>query len=342
MADNELYLGLIQCTFLSCREKEILASNLDNIEDLTVLSMEDICVRVGRRVRTSVWRPQTLGETVERQRGILQRYGIGLVTVMDPDYPPLLREIHDPPFALFYRGRLPDPELPAAAIVGTRSPSGSGVLAAERLGRDFGYAGIPVASGLARGIDAFAHRGNLDGGGTSIAVLACGLEQIYPKSNSRLAQRLLECGGCLISEYPPGDPPLSFHFPQRNRIISGLARGVIVVEAPEKSGALITADFALEQGRDLFVVEGLLDSARGKGTKSLHEQGAPAIRDAGELLSDWGFDGKIGDSAFPSGTGSQKGAPPRDKPERFRPRGIGRQLALDFRNELIRREKRDR
>ena len=333
MANNELYLGLIQCTFLTCREKEILASNLDNLEDLTVLSMEDICVRVGRRVRTTTWRPGTLRESIERQCGIQQRYGIRLVTVMDQDYPPLLREIHDPPFALFWRGNLPDPVVPVAAIVGTRSPSGSGVLAAERLGREFGYVGIPVVSGLARGIDAFAHRGNLDGGGASIAVLACGPEQIYPKSNSRLAQRLLERGGCLMSEYPPGDPPLSFHFPQRNRIISGLARGVIVVEAPEKSGALITADFALEQGRDLFVVDGLLDSARGKGTNSLHEQGAEAIRDAGELLSDWGFAPAKGDAALvPGGL----------IPARNGPRGIGRQLALDFRNELIRRENRDR
>ncbi len=289
MDKTRLALTLAWCPFLKCREKELLVEKLDNSESLTVLSIEDISRILLRPVRTTRWNAKEIEQKVDRTQILMDRYRIGMVTILSSRYPPTLRELHEPPFAIFWRGTLPDPELPVVAIVGTRAPSGTGALCAQRLGSEFAGFGIPVASGLARGIDAFAHRGTVLSRGTAIAVLACGLERIYPRSNSVLAGKILENGGCIVSEYPPGEDPLQFHFPQRNRLISGLSRSVIVVEAPEKSGALITADFALEQGRDLFIARETLGSLRGNGTLSLYEQGAQPVDTAREVLDSWGF-----------------------------------------------------
>jgi len=333
MEPNELTLALCRLSFLTCREKVFLAKNLDNIESLTVLSIEDLGVRVGRIIRTRCWKPEYIVLQVESDLAIMRRFGIGFVSFMSSDYPPLLREMYDPPFGIFRRGELPDPEHPLVAIVGTRSPSGDGALAARKIAREFGEAGIPVVSGLARGIDAFAHRGNLDGRGASIAVLACGVDCVYPRSNACLAARMVESGGCLLSEYPPGETPLQSRFPERNRIISGLARSVLVVEAPMKSGALITADFALEQGRDLFVCADTLSSARGEGTRRLHEQGAPAIRSASTILETWGIGAKTATGEYPSGLPGETGFSVATS--------IGRQLAFEFSKELALHEGRD-
>lgn len=327
MAKNDLILGLARCQFLSCREKEFLAKKLDNLESLTVLSIEDICVMVGRNIRTRDWKRDLLKELVDRDLSVMRSFGIRFVPIMSDEYPPLLRETHEPPFALFWRGTLPDPETPLVALVGTRAPSGTGSLAAARLGKEFAKGGVPVVSGLARGIDAFAHRGNLDGGGKTVAVLACGVERIYPRSNACLASRLIDSGGCILSEYSPGEAPLQYRFPQRNRIIAGLARATIVVEAPEKSGALITADFALDEGRDLFVCRETLDSPRGAGIRRLCEDGAPAIAGADDVLVSWG-------RAIAS-NGSVK-CTRETPPDGYRSYAatVGKQLAFEFRKEM--------
>ncbi len=337
MEKNELLLALCRCIFLTCREKVFLAKNLDNIESLTVLSIEDICVRVGRFIQTRTWKPEELVSLVQSDLVKMHHYGIGFVSFLSSDYPPLLRELYDPPFVIFQRGVLPNPERPLVAIVGTRSPSGDGALSAQRIAREFAEAGISAVSGLARGIDAFAHRGSVDGGGASVAVLACGVDTVYPRSNACLAARMVDSGGCLLSEYPPGEAPLKYRFPQRNRIISGLARSVLVVEAPEKSGALITADFALEQGRDLFVCADTLGSSRAEGTRRLREQGAQAITSAADILETWGI-----------GAVSPECESEPERPfERTADNGlsvsasIGRQLALDFRKELTLHDRRD-
>ncbi len=335
MSIDRLLLALARCTFLTCAEKGFLAKKLDNLESLTVRSIEDICLLVRRRIVTRAWKPEILADLVEDDLRGMERYGIKAVSILDEGYPPLLRELHDPPFVLFWRGTLPDPEKPLVAIVGTRMPTGTGALAAARFGKEFAHAGVPVVSGLARGIDAFAHRGCVEESGKSIAVLACGLDRIYPRSNAILAGRLLESGGCLIGEYPPGEEPLKFRFPERNRIIAGLARSVVVIEAPEKSGALITADFALEQGKDLFVFSGTLDSPRGAGTKRLAFDGAPAVSSAHEVLDSWAYPAPLRGSAARAdanpafGVSRARGASGRQGPE-----GIGRQLALEFENEL--------
>ncbi|MDR1930697.1 MAG: DNA-processing protein DprA [Treponema sp.] len=241
-----------------------------------------------------------------------------------PGYPPLLGELYDPPRILYYRGVLPDPEKPAVAVVGTRHPSAAASREAFKLGRELAERGIAVISGLALGIDAMAHRGCLEGGGKTAAVLGSGLDQVYPVSNRMLARRILESGGALISEYPWGTKPRKWNFPQRNRIISGLARGTVIVEAPAASGALYTAQFALEQGRDLWVSSVGASSSLGEGTRKLAEEGCPLIRGAAEIAAEWGLCGEA----------SVDGKDPRSGADSARPGGPGKDLAAALKREL--------
>lgn len=198
----------------------------------------------------------------------------------DPAYPAFLAAIYDPPPALWLRGSA-EPELlsrPAVAIVGARACSSYGRSVARSLGRDIAAAGVVVISGMARGIDGEAHRGVLDAGGITVAVLGCGIDRNYPAAHAELAGRIAE-NGLIVSEYEPGVEPAPWRFPARNRIISGLARAVVVVEARERSGALITVDFALEQGREVLAVPGEITSALSAGSNALLRLGAaPALR----------------------------------------------------------------
>jgi DNA processing protein len=225
----------------------------------------------------------------EQDAGAARTRGIGYVSYAEEAYPPLLRESYDPPAVLFYRGALPDPVRPLAAVVGTRKPSGFAAAQAYTFGRALAWGGVPVVSGLALGIDALAHRGNLEGGAPTAAVLGSGLDWVYPASNRGLARRILENGGALLSEYPPGTPARKWHFPARNRIIAGLARGTLLVEAPAASGALITARFALDQGRDLWVASAGVNSPRGEGCRNLAQEGAPVITRGEDILNEWGI-----------------------------------------------------
>jgi DNA processing protein len=207
-----------------------------------------------------------------------------------PGYPPLLAELHDPPARLFLRGG--PAELlarPAVAIVGARSCSSYGAQVARELGRELAAAGVVVVSGLARGIDGDAHRGALAGRGITVAVLGCGIDRDYPRSHAELARRIAE-DGLVVSEYPPGVEPAPWRFPARNRIIAGLARATVVVEARERSGALITADFALELGRDVFAVPGEITSALSAGTNDLLRQGAAPLLSADDILGALGLE----------------------------------------------------
>jgi DNA processing protein len=198
----------------------------------------------------------------------------------DPGYPPLLAAIHDPPPALWLRGSA-EPDLlsrPSVALVGARACSSYGRSVARSLGREIAAAGVVVISGMARGIDGEAHRGALDAGGTTVAVLGCGIDRNYPAAHAELAERIAQ-RGLIVSEYEPGVEPAPWRFPARNRIISGLARAVVVVEARERSGALITVDFALEQGREVLAVPGEITSALSAGSNALLRLGAaPALR----------------------------------------------------------------
>jgi DNA processing protein len=215
---------------------------------------------------------------------------VSVLTRADPRYPSLLRQLHDPPQRLYIRGERVDVLAePAVAVVGARSCSGYGAHVARSLARELAAAGVVVVSGLARGIDGEAHRGALDAGGATVAVLGCGIDRDYPRRHADLARRIGETG-LVVSEYPPGVEPAPWRFPARNRIIAGLGLATVVVEARERSGALITADFALELGRDVFAVPGEITSRRAAGTNNLLRQGAAPLVTTGDLLAAIGIE----------------------------------------------------
>ena len=224
-----------------------------------------------------------------------QRENISILTYQDAAYPSRLKNIPDPPLVLYYKGRLPDFDgLPLIGVVGTRKASAYGMNAAKKMGYQIGRCGGIVVSGMAYGIDGMATRGALTAGAAAVGVLGCGADVVYPPSNRGLFADM-EQYGCLLSEFAPGTPPIGRNFPKRNRIISGLSCGVLVVEAPEKSGALITAQLALDQGRDVFVVPGNIDVDTFVGSNRLLRDGAMAISSGWDILSEYEaqFPGKI-------------------------------------------------
>jgi DNA processing protein len=226
----------------------------------------------------------------ERYLAGLSGRGLRFIGRSDTDFPPLLRELHDPPPGLFLRGAA-DPGLlrrAGVAIVGARACSSYGSQIARLLGRELAAAGLVVLSGLARGVDGEAHRGALEAGGATIAVLGCGVDRDYPAAHAQLAHRICEAG-LVVSEYAPGVEPAPWRFPARNRIIAGLAAATVVVEARERSGALITADFALEGGREVFAVPGEITSALSAGTNALLRLGATPLTSAGDVLEALGI-----------------------------------------------------
>lgn len=238
--------------------------------------------------------PQKSIDTFLKQRTIIEPEGemerlhkeqVSVLTCCDPAYPPLLREIDAAPPVLYLKGRLSEADLFSLAVVGTRSADSYGQQVTERLVTELTRGQITIVSGLALGIDTFAHETALNAGGRTLAVLACGLNIIYPAKNARLARRIAEEGqGALISEYPLDVRPESGSFPARNRIVSGLAQGVLVVQAGERSGALIAASFALKQGREVFAVPGSIFSARSYGTNHLIQEGARPVLKVGDIL----------------------------------------------------------
>lgn len=214
----------------------------------------------------------------------------GAVTLADDDYPPLLLETPDPPLALHCRGRRELLKATSLAVVGSRRASHYALNATREIVSPLAKKGLAIVSGLARGIDAAAHEAALDAGGTTIAVLGTGIDRVYPRSHARLFRRI-EADGLVISEFPPGTPPLPENFPVRNRIISGLTLGTLVVEASARSGSLITARLAAEQGRDVFAVPGPIFSPGSEGTHRLIQYGAKLVHDVNDVLDELpGFD----------------------------------------------------
>lgn len=209
---------------------------------------------------------------------------IQLLRTKEVGYPFLLKEIAAVPPELYVKGEIPT--LPCLAVVGSRQASPYGLRIAERLARELSETGFCIVSGLARGIDTAAHQGALAGKGKTVAVLGSGLQEIYPPENRTLADAIVEKGGAVISEFSLNAPPLPENFPRRNRIISGLSLGVLVVEADEKSGALITANFALEQGREVFACPGPMDSALSRGCHRLIQQGAKLVSGVEDIFEE--------------------------------------------------------
>jgi DNA processing protein len=228
------------------------------------------------------------------ERAYLERLAAGghrFLPRASPDFPPLLRAIHDPPAGLFLRGDAEPAVLsrPAVAVVGARASSGYGASVARSLGRELAAAGLVVVSGLARGIDAEAHRGALEPSGTTVAVLGCGIDRDYPAAHAELARRVA-AAGLIVSEYAPGVEPAPWRFPARNRLVAGLCSATVVVEARERSGALITADLALEEGREVFAVPGEITSSLSAGTNALLKLGAAPLTSAADVLASFGIE----------------------------------------------------
>lgn len=231
-----------------------------------------------------IWRIKSaINPEVEFEK--LKNFGGGVIGITDPKYPRLLREIYDAPPVLLFRGEFPvAADDFAVAVVGTRVATQYGKQATAEIARGLAQAGIPIVSGLAAGLDSVAHQAAVEMGRRSIAVFGCGLDTIYPPTNRKLAEEIIVKGGCWISEYPLGMQPTAYTFPQRNRIIAGLSRGVLVAEGREKSGSLITASLANEFGREVFAIPGSIFSEVSAGPNRLIQQGAKPILSATDIL----------------------------------------------------------
>lgn len=249
-----------------------------------------------RRARNALIEARNRADPAEEARK-LRSLNVALVTLGDEAYPARLRDITDAPPVLFVRGDLPLAGQPAIAVVGTRGATPYGRQATEKLAGDLARAGAVIVSGLARGIDAVAHQAALSAGGLTVAVLGSGLDRVYPSEHRGLADRIVG-RGAVISEFPLGEPPDAGNFPRRNRIISGMVDGVLVIEADLASGALITVDFALEQGRDVYAVPGSIFSPMSRGAITLIKEGAKPVTSADDILEELRLEG--GDPLTPT------------------------------------------
>ena len=299
MNNLPLALGISHIVFLKPCEKRVLSRNISSLKELEQLTLSDISKIMKREIKSSLWFPERLEKQVEYSLKIMQAYNIKTCLQEDDDYPALLKEIFDPPFMIFWRGNIGCLAEKTAAVVGTRHATAQGLKAAFEISKSLAENGVTVVSGLAHGIDGAAHKGAVsaktgkaDGSASTCAVLACGVENIYPAGHRRLSRVMLEKGGCILSEYPPGSPPQKWCFPARNRIISGLSSITAVIEAPAGSGALITADFAIEQGRELVFHECCtrqpeqeLTQTKKMDINQYINDGAPVISSADEILA---------------------------------------------------------
>lgn len=244
--------------------------------------------------------PGIIDEIVTRRRQLnpeheiqkLKDQGIGVLFSDEPGYPPLLKEIFDPPKVLYFRGNPTVFSKRTFGIVGARKATHYGLTVSESIAGDLAAADLCIVSGMARGIDSAAHKGALGALGSTAAVLGCGVDITYPRENKKLMDEIIKTG-IVISEFPPGTSPIPGNFPQRNRIISGISEGIMIVEAAEKSGSLITADFALEQGRDVFAVPGQVTNSLNRGAHRLIKQGARLVETAADVLEELGIDYSI-------------------------------------------------
>ena len=245
-----------------------------------LLEIEGLGEKVAREIQRG-----PLEKVVEKELVLLKEAGGKMITLRDEDYPMRLKDIYDPPALLYVRGELRREDELAIAIVGSRKTSPYGRWITEKIGQDLARHGVTVVSGMARGIDSVAHMGALQGGGRTIAVLGCGVDVIYPSENRNLFHQIIE-HGAVLSEFPMGSPPEGGHFPRRNRIISGLSIGVVIVQASAESGSLITAGYALEQGREVFAVPGNVGAEGSRGTNQLIKEGAKLVESTEDILEE--------------------------------------------------------
>ena len=281
------WLRLTLVPGISSRTQHALLLHFGSPQQVAAASVHALAEAAGHEVAHALAKGPD-PELLEATFAWLSGTGHSLVTLADPDYPRSLIETGDPPCVLYSAGRRELLGRPALAIVGSRNATPQGLRDAQAFARTLSDAGLCIVSGLALGIDAAAHRGGLSGAGSSIAVMGTGPDRIYPAANHALAHALAE-GGCLVTEFPVTTPASKRNFPRRNRLISGLSRGVLVVEAAPRSGSLITARLAADQGRDVFAVPGSIHSALSKGCHELIRDGAKLVENAHDILSDLGM-----------------------------------------------------
>lgn len=261
--------------YFTCPEEIYRASN-EEIKHVSKLSLEDV---------SKIVNSKSEGKIQENYAKLKER-GIYFVTKEDTEYPNKLRNIYDAPYCLYIQGKLPDKNSIAIAIVGARNCTSYGSSMAEYFSRELSKKGIEIISGLAMGIDSYAHQGAIDGGGNTYGVLGCGVDICYPKENFNLYMKMKDRGG-IISEYGLGFPPRQYNFPMRNRIISGLADGILVIEAKEKSGSLITVDYGLEQGKNIYAIPGRVSDTLSQGCNNLLKQGAKIVTNVNDIMEDY-------------------------------------------------------
>lgn len=261
------YFGSAKSVF-ECSREELIKSNIVNVETVdTIISKRD-------------------KNKIDRYMKKVKENDITVYTIDEIGYPENLKNIYDPPPVLYVKGKITEEDINSIAIVGSRKATEYGLKTAEQFGKEVAESGFTVVSGMALGIDSAAHRGAIKAGGRTIAVFACGLNYIYPRSGLSLAKEIIK-NGAIISEYPLGIEAVPRNFPARNRIISGMVKGVLIVEANKKSGSLITADFALEQGRDVFAVPGNINSPSSKGTNELIKNGAKLVDSISDIMEEY-------------------------------------------------------
>ena len=287
MAGLKYWVWLSEVKGLTNRSKLLLLDHFGSPENIYYADEDEYRLVEDIEPRQIALLAEKSMEDADRILGACSRLGLRLLTMQDADYPVRLRNIFEPPCLLYVKGQLPviDEEV-AVAMVGTRKASPYGVEAAEKIAYGLSRQGAVVISGAAAGVDSASHRGALRAGGKTIAVLGNGLDVVYPAENEWL-YRDIAASGALISEYPPGTAAEAWHFPVRNRIISGLSLATVVVEAPEKSGALITANTALEQGRDVFAVPGPIDAPMSRGCNRLIADGAGLVSESWDILREY-------------------------------------------------------
>ncbi|NLY50273.1 MAG: DNA-protecting protein DprA [Firmicutes bacterium] len=291
MSERDLWLAVSAVPGIGPRSFYQLLAEFDHLQDFWHTPETEVLERLAalgqKRLQALLEgrRSFSLEQTLERLAAAKVQY----VTLLDADYPERLKTIFDPPPVLYYRGTLSSEDTLAVAVVGSRRATAYGREVATKIAQELAEAGVTVVSGLARGIDSAAHRGALAGHGRTLAVLGCGLDVTYPPENGRLYAQIAE-QGAVLSEFPLGTPPEARNFPLRNRVISGLSRGVLVVEAARTSGSLITADCALEQGRDVYAVPGPITSPYSWGTNNLIKQGARVVQGVQDVLVELGLE----------------------------------------------------
>jgi DNA processing protein len=284
--DREVLIGLNLIPQLSPKRAQRLFRTFGSFGEIWHAPSSALADVFGSRVLGESIASARSEAAVDRELARAEEKAVRIVTLVDSDYPALLREIDDPPMALYVRGEQPIDPCRTIALVGTRRGTKYGKMIAMRLATQLAMRGCIVVSGLAAGIDASAHQGALDVGGFTVAVMGCGIDYPYPKANQPIYERIVETG-VVLSEYPMGSRPAKWTFPQRNRILAGLSRGVVVVQAPERSGALITARCALEQGRDVFAVPGNIGTLTSAGSNRLIKQGAKLVESVDDILEEY-------------------------------------------------------